>query len=99
MRTTVWEYCLISRSLRLPKIFLRKPVIIFSSFRNWLQSKLMPAQEGVMLKLKPVIIFSSIRNGRQRKLMPANAGVMLKLKPEIMGYTAANERGKTDPQF
>jgi hypothetical protein len=59
----------------------------------------MPAQEGVMLKLKPVIIFLSIRNGRQRKLMPANAGVMLKLKPEIMGYAAANERGKTDPQF
>jgi len=52
-----------------------------------------------MLKLKPVIIFLSIRNGRQRKLMPANAGVMLKLKPEIMGYTAANERGKTDPRF
>jgi hypothetical protein len=23
MRVTVWEYCLISRSLRLPKIFLR----------------------------------------------------------------------------
>ncbi len=28
MRLTVWEYCLISRSLRLPKIFLSRPDII-----------------------------------------------------------------------